>query len=195
VTTPSDLTATIGTMSAAAGPFYAAAGLLGAAGALKVARPAATARALQAAGLRDGRRLAPVLGAVEVAVAVAALALGGRATAAAVAVAYLGFAAFAALLLRRKGAAADCGCFGQAEAPVTDVHVGMNLAIAAIAAWAVASPPGAIGPTLADQPLWGLPFLALTVLCGWLLFVALTLLGPLRAGWRRQHDDRAGRTP
>jgi len=176
-------------MSAVAGPFFAAAGLLGVAGAAKVARPSSTVRALRAAalpGTATGEGLgAPVagrlLGVVEVAVAVAALALGGRATAGLVAATYAGFALFTARLLRTAGAGADCGCFGAETSPASSIHIVVNLVIAAIAGLAVAWPTRPLAGVLGDQPLAGLPFLGVTVVSGWLLFAFLTVVPDLRA--------------
>ena len=115
-------------MTAVAGPFFAAAGLLGVAGALKLLRPASTAQALRTAGLggaaSGGGRLGSatigrLVGGAELALAAAALILGGRLPAGLVAVTYLGFAVFTARLLRTAEAGASCGCFGAGDEPAS----------------------------------------------------------------------------
>jgi hypothetical protein len=117
-----------------------------------------------------------LLGVVEIAIALAALALGGAIPAALLAASYAGFAWFARRLERRSRGTADCGCFGAGSAPVGPVHVGVNLVLAALAALAVAWPTDGIGAAFADTPWSGLPFLAITALLTWMLFVSLTLL-------------------
>ncbi len=180
-----------------AGPVFAFAVLLGAAGALKLGRPEGAVRALRAAGLPGPPSAVRVLGAVEVLLAAAVLAVGGRIAAALTAVAYLGFAAFTARVVARSGATASCGCFGVQEAPANRLHVVLNLAAAAMVATAVVWPTGGLLDVLADQPLAGVPFLVLTGLTAWLWYVlytvvpdwqeALAALGPIE--WA--DDDRA----
>ncbi len=83
--------------------------------------------------------------------AVAEIALGvwtavhpGRLLAAAVACMYLGFAAVALLLARRR---ASCGCFGDAGAPASAIQAALSLALAVLVA------------TAAVWPAHGLPWL------------------------------------
>ncbi len=177
-------------MTVVAGPFFAAAALLGAAGALKVVRPRSTVDALRSASLPGTRSgagplAAPwagrLLGLGELAVAVAALGFGGRAAAALVFAAYLGFALFTARLLRVAEAGAPCGCFGAEDSPARPLHVLVNAMIAATAAAAVAWPTPGLRAVLAEQPGRGLPFLGLTAMCGWLLFVMLTVVPDLQS--------------
>ena len=126
-------------MTAAAGPFFVVATLLGVAGVAKLRRPVPTATAMRAAGLPGSPALARALGAVEVAVAVLALVFGGVSTALVVAAAYVGFASVSIRLMARP-AAAGCGCFGDESTPVTNLHVALNLGAAALAALAALSP-------------------------------------------------------
>lgn len=161
---------------AAAGPLFAASVLLLIAGVLKFVRPAAAVAALRSAGLPAPALFGRALGAGEVAIAVVAVGWGGRLPAAAVAAAYAGFAAFAALVLRRQGAMSSCGCFGVADSPLTSLHVVINVAIASVAVWAVIAPVPGIGEVLAGQPLAGVPFAALTLLGAWLVEISLTAL-------------------
>lgn len=177
-------------MTAVAGPFYAAAGLLGAAGVLKLLRPASTARALRAAqltgtgsgtGVLASPTIGRLLGMAEVSLASAALLLGGRVTAVLVTVGYLGFSAFTARLLRTAGAGASCGCFGADETPASTVHVAVNGCIALVGVLAVVWPVPDLSTVLSAQPLAGVPFLGLTVICSWLLFVLLSVVPELVA--------------
>ncbi|MEJ7584217.1 MAG: MauE/DoxX family redox-associated membrane protein [Acidimicrobiales bacterium] len=163
----------------AAGPLLAVAGLVAAAGAAKVVRPGPTARALRSAGLPGSPALGRVLGGVELVVAVAAIATGSRPTALVVVATYLAFAAFSLRLIARQGPDADCGCFGQESSPVTSLHVALNLGAAGLAAWAAVSPPGRVTAVLADQPLAGVPFVALALLAVWSGYAAFALLPQL----------------
>ena len=108
--------------------------LLAAAGAQKLSSPAATGAALQVAKLPSDTRLVRVLGLYEVALACAVLLFGGAIPAALLAATYGAFAAFA---WRQSRRGEGCGCFGEAEAPTTAVHVAVN-AVAAVAGLAAA---------------------------------------------------------
>jgi hypothetical protein len=117
-----------------------AAGVLAVAGLAKLRSPGAAVAALAAAGIRVRPAATRAVGAVELTLAGACSVAPGRATAAAVCLAYLSFAAFVVLQLRRGGGA-PCGCFGDEAAPLTRWHLGLDLAAAAIAAAAAALPP------------------------------------------------------
>jgi hypothetical protein len=173
-------------MSLLAGPVLALSGLLAFSGVQKVAWPDSAAQAMRAAGLpgstgSTGQLTGRLLGLAEVAVAAAALVWGNAATAAALAVVYAAFALFSWRLLVRSDARASCGCFGQAEAPVTRLHVVLNVVAAVTCAAAVAWPTGDVAAVLGDQPLAGLPFVALTALAGWLWYVMLEVIPDLQA--------------
>lgn len=166
-----------------AGWLYAAALLLGGAGVAKVVRPEAVTRALAAAkvpGLsrRIHLQVGRASGVVEIAVAAFALSFGNRAAATLVAVAYLVFAAVAARLLSVQ-AGQPCGCFGEVRAPVSVVHIVVDLAAAAAAAAAVAAPPGSMLDVAGHQPLAGVPFIAATLALTWLGYLAFTALPTL----------------
>jgi hypothetical protein len=119
--------------------FWAACLVLVVAGASKLAAPdqvAPTLAALRLAGpARPGRvrgvGAARLVGAVEVALGIAALVLGGVALALGVAAAYLAFAVVV-VLARRRGLG-SCGCFGAHSAPPSWVHVAVNVGSAAVA--------------------------------------------------------------
>jgi len=172
-------------MSPVAGPFFAAALVLGTAGILKVLRPDPTRLALRAAGLPGSAVIARGIGVVEVAIALAAIGWGGRIPAALVAMAYLAFAGFSAVVRRRSGGRASCGCFGSSTTPLTSFHVVADLLLAAVAIVAVADPVPGLFTVAADTPLAGVPFVAYTVLLAWLVQVALTTLPELQAAVRQ----------
>jgi hypothetical protein len=159
-----------------AGPLFAFAVLLGAAGVLKAGRPEGAVRALRSAGLPGSSVAVRVLGIAEIGLAVWVLAFGGRVSAALLTAAYLGFAGFTARLVARSGASASCGCFGETEAPANRLHVVLNLVAAVLVATAVLVPSGGVLDVLRDQPLAGVPFVALTGLLTWLWYVLYTVM-------------------
>lgn len=163
-------------MSPLAGLVFAAALLLGAAGLGKAVRPAATRIALRSAGLPASEPVARSLGVGEVLLALAALLVGGPVATGLVAVAYLGFAWFARRLDTRTRGSAPCGCFGASSAPVGTLHVVLNLLIALGLGIAAVDAPGAIWDAAGDTPWAGVPFVGLTLLLTWMLYVALTAL-------------------
>lgn len=167
-------------MSPLAGPLFALAALLAGAGVVKLARPEAGVAALRTAGLPHPAAGVQALGAAEVILAVWAIAFGGRAAAGAIAAVYAGFAWFTDRLVRRSEATASCGCFGvDASSPATRWHVGVNVVAALTALAAVVWPAPGLLDVLADQPLAGVPFLALTGLATWMLLALYTLLPDL----------------
>lgn len=171
-------------MSPVAGPFFAAVLVLGAAGALKVARPDPARVALRTAGLPSSAAAVRVLGAGELAIAAWALGWGGRGAAAAVALAYVGFAGFAERVRRTSRGRASCGCFGSSGAPLTRLHVVVDSVVALVALAAVARPVPGLLDAAAETPAAGVAFLGYTFLLAWLLQVALTALPELQAAVR-----------
>jgi len=171
---------------ALAGPFLVIAALLAGGGALKVHRPATTARALGQMGLPSSPSLVRVGAAAEVVVGAGALAWGNRPFAALVALSYLGFAAFVLLALRRGVPLSSCGCFGGLrDTPPTYGHLALNV-VAAVVAAVIAVGPG--GAALADiarldgsLALRGV-FIVMTGASAWFAYVALTLLPRVLAG-------------
>lgn len=182
-------------MSPVVGPLFAAALLLAVAGGAKVLRPAATQVALRTAGLPSARPVARLLGAVEVAMAAATFVVGGRLGAGCIAGAYLGFAGFSALLIRRSRGQASCGCFGGSDAPVTRLHVVINLLIAAVAVACLVDPSPGYWSVARDTAAAGVPFAAFTVILAWLLQVALTVLPAVEAAARRGPAAAPAATP
>jgi hypothetical protein len=170
-------------MTAAAGPFFVVAALLGVAGAAKVRRPVPTATAMRAAGLPGSPALARALGVIEVVVALAALVFGGVSTALVVAAAYVGFASVSIRLMARP-AASGCGCFGDESTPVTNLHVALNLGAAALAAIAALSPTKGLPTLIADHPAASILLVALVAIGTVLGQAAYTSLAELNAASR-----------
>ncbi|MCU1357528.1 MAG: hypothetical protein JWM89_2946 [Acidimicrobiales bacterium] len=168
-------------VSPLAGPLFAAALLVALAGIAKLSRPAAARVALRTAGLPSTAVVVRALGAGELLLAGVVLAVGGRLGGALIAAAYLAFAAFAAFLASRSRRAVPCGCFGSGSAPVGPLHVGVNLALAAVGAAAVVRPSDDLVSVARATPLAGIPFVGFTVLLTWLLLVLLTALPELLA--------------
>ena len=165
---------------AAAGPFAAACAVLAFAGASKIARPAATRPAVAALGLPNSPTAVRILGIGEASVAVAGLA-AGRVAAAAVVIVYAALAVAAwRLLVRSPGTA--CGCLGPSDAPVTKMHVMVNVAgvMAAALATGAGSPLAA-----ASAGVWStLAFVALVACCASLVASMLESLPALAAAIR-----------
>lgn len=158
----------------AAAPFLAAAVVLAAAGAAKLRRPDYTARALQAAGWRVGRRTVRAGAVAEMGAAVAALAFPGTATGAVVAAAYAAFAGFVTLALRRGWALSSCGCFGRPDSRPTYLHAALNLAAAAAAAWWAADPPSRLGVVFSSSPWSGAPLALVSAVIAGLAYLVWT---------------------
>ena len=151
--------------------------LLAAAGAQKLTSPAATGAALQTAKLPSNSMLVRLLGGYELVLAAGVLLVGGTMPAVLLALTYGAFAVFA---LRQSRRGEGCGCFGEADAPTTSVHVVLNsigAAVAAVAAFLPALPL----PVLRAQPLVLLVALALLATATALLRLVLTALPELTA--------------
>jgi hypothetical protein len=158
-----------------------AATLLVAAGAMKVVDPVNTVGALRRAGLPVHPLVVRVGGGVEVAIGVVAVLTGAALPALLVAASYAAFTGFVVVALVRHLPIGSCGCFGKTDTPPSVLHVVVNGG-AIVSAVAVAlGPGGGIGDVLADQPLLGLPFLALVAIATYAAFIALTLVPQLRA--------------
>jgi hypothetical protein len=168
------------------------AGVLAVGGVAKLLGPEATVPMLRALGLPSSPVLARLLGALEVAVGVAAFLVGGRWLAIAVAVLFTIFTV-AVLRLRAGGEAVSCGCFGRSSAPPTLVHVAVDAVAALVAvAAAVADAPGFL-EVRPDLPAAGVPQLLLTALAVWLGVAVLTVLPEALVAARRVSTDDAHR--
>ncbi len=175
---------TVEPMSALAGPVFAAALLLVAAGVVKVARPDTTRIALRTAGLPSRPWAARLIGVGELLVAGYALLAGGRAGTLLIAGAYAGFALFAERLRRMGRGRVSCGCFGTSSAPVSTLHVGVNLVIVAVAGVAAIRPPAGAVTVARATPLGGVVFAGFTLMLAWLVLVLLTAVPELLAATR-----------
>lgn len=171
-------------MSTLAGPFLVAIVLLGAGGALKVVRPAFTARAMGEMGLPASPTAVRAGALVELAIAAGALVGGGRPLAALVAASYAGFALFVLAALRRGVPLSSCGCFGADDTPPTATHLALTLAAAVVAGAVAVTGSGAGGLTeitnLEGSLLLRVAFLASTAASVWLAYVALAVLPKLQ---------------
>ena len=164
-------------MAAATAATWMFAVLLGTAGFTKLLRPAATGAALEGARLPSNHGLVRLLGAGEVLLAGAVLLVGGAVPAAGLAAAYAAFAGFTAYQARRG---AGCGCFGDATAPATSVHVAIDVAGAVLAAVAALGTAPSLS-TLVTDPVLGAVTLLGVVIGAQLLRLALTALPELAA--------------
>ena len=122
------------TATSMSGPLVVAGMVLVVSGVAKVRSPQGTRSALDGLGLAVPASAVRALGAVEVALGVAASVWGGAVVAVAVGLLYAAFAVVAVLMIR-SGDVADCGCFGSAEsdAPPGPLHVGIDLVFAGLA--------------------------------------------------------------
>lgn len=157
------------------GAYHAVALVVLAAGAAKLAAPGAFAQMLHTigslpglgtmAGLSDlaARRVALLVGAMELALGSVAIVYGGRVVAGLIAALYTLFAL--AVLAARRAGAHSCGCFGSLSAPPGRRHVAIDLAAAAIAAGAAALDAASpLQEVLAGRGVAGAGYAAVVVL-------------------------------
>lgn len=126
-----------------AGPFFAAAALLVAAGGQKVADPQPLVRAFQSVHLKVPPIAVRVLALGEVLVGITALSTGNTLG---VAVSYAAFTGFILMARARGGVLASCGCFGKRDVPATRTHAVVTTGFAAAA---LSGTPGALPLDLA----------------------------------------------
>ena len=146
-------------------------------GALKLADPSPTRDLLAALGGPSATAVPLAIGVVELVVAVAVLAGAGPLADGAMAALYAGFAALMAVAIRRGTEGLSCGCFGRYSAPPSPIHLVGNLVSAGVALAAAVTGPPALTDVLADQPLAGVPLLAL-IGVGTGLVIAITTVLP-----------------
>jgi hypothetical protein len=170
------------------GLYLVACGLLIGAGVSKAIRPGDTARAwavllpIPATRLRAGVRIGSI---AEAAVGTIAVVVPRTASACVVAVSYALFAAAVAFARSRGGAVASCGCFGTPDTPATTLHMVVNAGLAmSAAAVAISAPTGNIVTNLASQPLHGLPLVAVSAVCGWLTYLAISAMAAVQGARR-----------
>lgn len=162
-----------------------AAGLLAAAGAVKLVRPLPTARAMYAAGLPGSSWAARAVGLVEVTAGLWFLAAPSAVAAIVLGAIYLAFAGFVGFLVTARPEAVSCGCAGMNDVPPSRLHAILNLIAAAVAFAAAASVPPSLGSTLAGLGVAAVPFAVGLGVAGVLAVVATTDLPPALAAFRR----------
>lgn len=120
------------------GPLHLAALVLAVSGAHKLLEPEAAGRAMRTAGVPGPLASGRVVGVAELVAGAGVLAFGGPVAVGALGLLYAAFACFL-LVLRRRDAAAPCGCFGASDAPPGGIHLVLNVASAAVAVAALAT--------------------------------------------------------
>ena len=162
------------------GPFHVILGLLLVAGVAKFVRPGATADVAMAAGIPASTWVVRIFALVEIAAAMTAFVVGGWIPALTVGILYLVFAGFVVMLKMRGIKTAGCGCFGQeSDDPPGYPHIAVNVVAALIATGAAVVSIPDIAAVMADQPLFGVPYIGFVALGVWLLMVMLTDLPQL----------------
>jgi hypothetical protein len=158
------------------GPFLAISVLLSIAGVTKIFRPAMTAGALRAAGIRANELAVRLLGVAEMVAGTWAVIAGDLLGAGAVGLFYLGFSLFVAKALRSGSPISSCGCFGSEDTPPTAGHLALDLTAAILAFWMALDPPGRwLGAP--GEPLSTLvPFLLFSTATVYLLYAVVDVL-------------------
>ena len=165
-------------MIAATAAMWVFAAVLIVAGARKATAPAATAAALHGARLPSDQRLVRLLGAGEIALGGGAMLAGGTLF---VGLLGLTYAAFALFTYRQSRAGQGCGCFGEADAPATNLHVAVNVVGAVLAGVAAWRPADSLLGVLGPEVLPAMTTLALLVIATVALRLVLTALPELAA--------------
>jgi len=170
----------------AAGPLWIVASVVVAASGWKLANPAPTARAMRALVTASPSRRpatqgawvgsARLLGIGEGLVALAVVWRGGNAAFALAAL----YGAFALIALRLRNRNVDCGCFGAASTKASWIHVSVNVAAAACAAWAAAVGVPGVADALGELPAHGVAHLALVPAGAAAMVALLTVLPGVR---------------
>ena len=162
-----------------------AAGFLAAAGAVMLARPLPTARAMYAAGLPGSAAIARAIGAVEAAVGAWFLLAPSTPAALALAAVYLAFAGFVGWLLVAHPEASSCGCAGATDVPPSALHAVMNALAGFAALAAAAAVPPSLVDTMTSLGFAAVPFAIGLATAAALAVVAVTDLPPALAAFRK----------
>jgi hypothetical protein len=131
-----------------------AAGVLGAAGLLKLAKPASLDQALEALGVPEGGRRPLALGVAVLEVALAVLLLTRQGAVAAVPAAlFVGLVLGTLLVLRRRAPAVPCGCLGEFSSSDQSSSLFRNLLLLGLLAVGLIAPsaPSALGALVGFQ--------------------------------------------
>jgi hypothetical protein len=167
----------------------AAALLLAGAGLAKLRAPAPAIAMLRRVWPRlSGALVVRTVGTGELGVALLVIVSGDRVANVALTSWYAAFTVVTVHLVRRAPAT-SCGCFGRADSPVGIAHVVQNIVCAAVAAVAVARPPGRFGGLLDAGALHAAVGTAQAGLLAYLGFLSITALPALGAA-RRQVEAR-----
>lgn len=155
--------------------FLVACALLILSGIQKLRAPRRAADSLRRVGAPASLLGVRILAIAEVAIGVAAALRPSGLTAGLVALTYAAFFGFL-VLDRRTGAPADCGCFGDVEAPAGRLHLALDAAACGAAVLAALSPPPGVGWLLARPALEALALtsgIAAAALAAYLAFTAV----------------------
>jgi hypothetical protein len=168
------------------GAFYLVSALLLVSGGTKLFDPGPTAGALRAAGWPGPRQGVQSLAVIEILVGAGALAFGGAWFGWGIAILYLGFFGFVVNALARRLPVGSCGCFGKSNTPPSLGHLFVNLAAVVVGVTAAVQSARALPDVLAEQPAWGLPYLAFAGIGVYLLYLLLSQLPVLLAAHRSE---------
>jgi hypothetical protein len=127
-----------------------------------------------------------VVGVAELSIGVVAALWPTALTASLVALVYAAFIAFLALLLRPAAGAADCGCFGDVEAPAGPIHVALDAAACLVAIVAAVAPPPGLGWVLTRAPLEAVALMLGTCGAAFAAYLAFTALPGAWDVYRRE---------
>jgi hypothetical protein len=165
--------------------------LLVAAGAIKAARPADTARAVAAAlghpSTRPWVYAVRMVAAGEAVVGIVGLVAPGVIVAIIVSASFVAFTVFVLYARSTGGVLSTCGCFGSPDTPPTVLHAALD-ALVGVAALLVAIdwPGGGVTSVLGHQYHDGIPLLAASATAAWLAFLVMSPLARLQALRRTQ---------
>jgi hypothetical protein len=165
-------------------PYLVACTLLVVAGVAKIRSPLNTANGLgQLLPRISQRRAAQVVragGVAEMVLGTCGALIPYLAPATLVCLCYFAFSLFIAYLRTRRAPMAGCGCFSSLDAPATRTHLVTDLALAACAGSVAADNSHAwLFTVLSGQPLDGVPLVAASAACTWLVLLTLTSLARL----------------
>ena len=127
------------------------------------------------------------MGAAEVATGAICLVRPSAASALLLSGAYLGFSGFVLAALRADQPPTSCGCFGSADAPLSWLHVSVDL-IAAAAGLAVLTAPRGVLDVATGTPLFGVPFVVGLGLAAYLTELAITTLPAMFFSYRGREE-------
>ncbi|HLB38986.1 MAG TPA: MauE/DoxX family redox-associated membrane protein [Actinomycetota bacterium] len=177
------------TSDAVAPLFFLAAGLLVLAGAVKLARPHATAQALLDAGLPGSRAAARGVGVVEIVAGVWAFVVPGVGGALVLGAVYLGFAAFLGYVLRAHPDAGSCGCAGATAVPPSRLHLALDVVAGLVGLWYAMIVGPAFGAWVASLGWATVPIVAGVALAGWLAVIVVTETPAAFRAWQAPAHD------